>query len=653
MVYHTHSVNRGLQTAIGFSTAMGLLLLCCASCYCFVRVKKDDKRASKYNSQVVPVAGETDHDPGTEFDIGNFQSGTNEWSGNGGKRLTVGNEKQLGVMPLPFPLLRPVTPAGNAESIVEDTMLALRSHRLKTPVGRLSAFEPDHPQSPVGMPLAPQSNEHKTMLNHCVLVVPWLANTAGTRYAIESTLDERVPCCRVTARASYTTKQVRNLGLVDQQFSRLATFAKAARFASLSLSLREEVLFEKLFGESLQDAATDGRVIGAYPFLQGKPFRDLRSYELAMKGTNNVNHYRLAKGLHVATVIEESQPRITPRNARDSALFTSSTSALAVADGEKAQSSLPDSTDHVQPFTDDEQEVCLVSPVEAVDSQLISATVSAPRSRPLYVLNWFYPLLYESYCGSTTSESAKSGGVLALVVEWDGMKMKWKHFLEEIIGLNDPSVSSPTSLRGNFFSDWQRLGLTSQPNLLYNAMHVSASAFEAMNERLVWFSATDLRADVLGSVLLTAFGEDTDAAEKGDTRSNRNHHHHQDLPHKTILSGMSSRKLSLLLKRWLSNPVVEIGVDVITDSFPVFEYFNRCDSNECIQKMGLLLQQQHQYRPPGSKDSNTNAIAARLGAPLLHLNDSIYSLPSVIKPGVHGKCFKYFCQCVSVNKPVV
>ena len=58
-------------------------------------------------------------------------------------------------------------------------------------------------------------------------------------------------------------------------------------------------------------------------------------------------------------------------------------------------------------------------------------------------------------------------------------------------------------MRHEILQRWQALGLASKPNVGDNGVHGSASAFEALAERLNWLSAT-LDDDDTGHALLEA-----------------------------------------------------------------------------------------------------------------------------------------------------
>jgi len=70
-----------------------------------------------------------------------------------------------------------------------------------------------------------------------------------------------------------------------------------------------------------------------------------------------------------------------------------------------------------------------------------------------------------------------------------------------VLGATDPSTAEGGSLRRAIFTNWQALGLKSEPNVGDNGVHASASPFEALAERLNWMGAT-LEGDAFGKAML-------------------------------------------------------------------------------------------------------------------------------------------------------
>ena len=68
-------------------------------------------------------------------------------------------------------------------------------------------------------------------------------------------------------------------------------------------------------------------------------------------------------------------------------------------------------------------------------------------------------------------------------VEWNAETMPWAQFRGDLLGPTDPKTAPAASLRGQFLTNWKKLGLKAEPNVGDNAVHASASPFEAMAER--------------------------------------------------------------------------------------------------------------------------------------------------------------------------
>merc|ERR1712136_270642 len=67
----------------------------------------------------------------------------------------------------------------------------------------------------------------------------------------------------------------------------------------------------------------------------------------------------------------------------------------------------------------------------------------------------------------------------------------------------DPKTAFPTSLRHSVFKGWKGLGLDSEPNTGNNAVHASASPFEALAERANWLGMP-LETDRYGRAMLAS-----------------------------------------------------------------------------------------------------------------------------------------------------
>merc|ERR1719427_180707 len=92
-----------------------------------------------------------------------------------------------------------------------------------------------------------------------------------------------------------------------------------------------------------------------------------------------------------------------------------------------------------------------------------------------------------------------------LKVEWSpsDLNLSWEKFRLNVLGTTDPSQADKGSIRGRIYQDWEQLGLEAQPNTGLNGIHGSASAFEALIERMNW-CGDKLEEDPFGRQILNA-----------------------------------------------------------------------------------------------------------------------------------------------------
>jgi len=162
------------------------------------------------------------------------------------------------------------------------------------------------------------------------------------------------------------------------------------------------------------------------------------------------------------------------------------------------------------------------------------------RLQDIFVINGFYMAMRGQYLIPGSS-------VWWFKVKWQAADMSWKMFREEVVGNTDPATAAEKSLRGIFHKSWAELGLPSQPHVGENAVHGSASPFEALTEKRNWLHA-DYASDPFGSLLL----------ERGVTAD--------------------------CIGRWQRNPVVKLD----GRSQAVFDLFENMDATGCLQKAKKL-----------------------------------------------------------------
>ncbi len=117
------------------------------------------------------------------------------------------------------------------------------------------------------------------------------------------------------------------------------------------------------------------------------------------------------------------------------------------------------------------------------------------RKPPMYAVNVFCGGLRNTY-------HAPNAVVSYFVIEWNSSVLSWQDYVHDVIGMNDPGEAEPSSIRGSIYGDWQRLGLPSEPNNLFNCVHGSNSALEGLRDRLTWIRGSLLLTDLFGARLL-------------------------------------------------------------------------------------------------------------------------------------------------------
>lgn len=157
---------------------------------------------------------------------------------------------------------------------------------------------------------------------------------------------------------------------------------------------------------------------------------------------------------------------------------------------------------------------------------------------PIYVLNGFFGALRQRYQNNSTTP-------VYLVIEWNLDMLSWSEVHTHIIGDADPARAEEASIRGHFYRHWENLGLSERPNREQNCVHFSASAFEAMVERLILCKGAILFTDPLGAKLLAS-----------------------NIP-------------ALAIQNWLVNPLV--------NGTALFDHMKDKATDACVETAGTLL----------------------------------------------------------------
>ncbi|CAD7934060.1 unnamed protein product [Amoebophrya sp. A120] len=113
---------------------------------------------------------------------------------------------------------------------------------------------------------------------------------------------------------------------------------------------------------------------------------------------------------------------------------------------------------------------------------------------PIYVMNGFFMSMRSNYV-------VESASLYYFVVEWDSKNLSWEEFRGQALGPTDPVTAPEDSLRGMFYKNWKEYGLESVPNVGDNAVHASASPFEALAEKMNWLGMKP-EEDDFGKALL-------------------------------------------------------------------------------------------------------------------------------------------------------
>lgn len=152
--------------------------------------------------------------------------------------------------------------------------------------------------------------------------------------------------------------------------------------------------------------------------------------------------------------------------------------------------------------------------------------------------------VFNAFFMSMRSKFVKEGAsIYYYIVEWESKSLSWAHFRGKVLGPTDPSSAPADSCRGAVFKDWKNLGLSAEPDTGDNAVHASASPFEAFAERANWLGYRADR-DPFGKLLLKA----------GVSRG--------------------------LIKEWSNDPQVTFGILPITRS--LFDCLEDHDSDYCL-----------------------------------------------------------------------
>lgn len=165
---------------------------------------------------------------------------------------------------------------------------------------------------------------------------------------------------------------------------------------------------------------------------------------------------------------------------------------------------------------------------------------------PVYVMNGFFMSMRQNFVAADAS-------IYYYCVEWDAKDLSWEDFRGAALGPTDPVTAPEDSLRGMFFKNWEQYGLKYVPNVGDNAVHASASPFEALSEKMNWV------------------GEKAADSEFGQK----------------VLEMLDAKTLT----EWSRDPQVTYGPVSIKKS--VFDSLEDTDADYCLALLGMLYSQQN------------------------------------------------------------
>jgi len=115
---------------------------------------------------------------------------------------------------------------------------------------------------------------------------------------------------------------------------------------------------------------------------------------------------------------------------------------------------------------------------------------------PVYTFNAFFMSMRTKFTDPNVS-------IHYFTVEFDPTKLSWADFRGKVLGPTDPADAPKDSLRGMIAAEWKELKLAAECNTGDNAVHASASPFEALAEKSNWLQK-DFTEDAFGKALLDA-----------------------------------------------------------------------------------------------------------------------------------------------------
>ena len=418
-------------------------------------------------------------------------------------------------------------------------------------------------------------------INSAFVFIKPHANTTQVRMMVGKLLLNKG--FKVTKKGMFTSVELKDGSLFDKQFMSIAKKALVLRPANLVLTSSNSATFLNKYGEYWHDALRRGVICNAVEACErfGIEFRVLG--KIWNESHSQGKSLRLSKGFHVS-LIDHPDNKKPPAKTKPPS---------------RSSKVVPDLSADPEPLP--------------------------PQKEPIYVVNGFYPFMRSKYFGEGQS-------VYYLVVEWDDIRqekeqsqreeearkaeeyarraatfsnadkrreakalasggstahpltvaMSWRAFRHEIIGSNSTctepvyelainSARPNESLRAKITADWKNLGLKRQPDAEENCVHASASAFEAVLEKISWLGGSHSSSD--------ADNGDHNASASASASSRQAAGLFSDpliaaLMHRQDANGGGIPIVGI--KDWLTNPTVK--------GRPLLEHFENLGFEECVEK---------------------------------------------------------------------
>jgi hypothetical protein len=127
------------------------------------------------------------------------------------------------------------------------------------------------------------------------------------------------------------------------------------------------------------------------------------------------------------------------------------------------------------------------------------------EAREVYLINGMWYALRNTFTNA-------ANGVHIFVISWNKTICTYRDFREKLMGSVDPAScihQQESCIRRKFWDNWKELGFAQQgiPSPEFNAVHGSASPFEALVEQMNWLRL-DPRRDAFGQRVINAIGEE-------------------------------------------------------------------------------------------------------------------------------------------------